>query len=86
MEIGIWDLIYQKKFQVIILFDRCSKVFKVLFKGLSCVCMEHPNGILVTGYPKDKYTKFNLTYTVKEIEQFPMLLIGMFLVNAIVTF
>ncbi len=47
---------------------------------------EHPNGILVTGYPKDKYTKFNLTYTIKEIEQFPMLIIGMFLVNAIVTF
>ncbi|HBF0379273.1 TPA: HAMP domain-containing histidine kinase [Clostridioides difficile] len=63
-----------------------AKFSRFFLKDYPVYVWEHPNGILVTGYPKDKYTKFNLTYTVKEIEQFPMLIIGMFLVNAIVTF
>lgn len=63
-----------------------AKFSRFFLKDYPVYVWEHPNGILVTGYPKDKYTKFNLTYTIKEIEQFPMLIIGMFLVNAIVTF
>lgn len=47
---------------------------------------EHPEGLLVTGYPKDKYTRFNLTYTIREIEQFPRLILVMLLLNAIITF
>ncbi|HBG5344622.1 TPA: HAMP domain-containing histidine kinase [Clostridioides difficile] len=63
-----------------------AKFSRFFLKDYPVYVWEHPNGTLVTGYPKDEYTKFNLTYTIKEIEQFPILIIGMFLVNAIVTF
>ncbi len=63
-----------------------AKFSRFFLKDYPVYVWEYPNGILVTGYPKDKYTKFNLTYTIKEIKQFPMLIICMFLVNAIVIF
>lgn len=63
-----------------------AKFSRFFLKDYPVYVWEHPSGTLVTGYPKDKYTKFNLTYTIDEISQFPMLIIGMLLFNAIITF
>lgn len=63
-----------------------AKFSRFFLKDYPVYVWEHPNGTLVIGYPKDMYTKFNLTYTIKEINQFPILIIGMLIVNAMVTF
>ncbi|MCC0649309.1 sensor histidine kinase [Clostridioides sp. ZZV15-6598] len=63
-----------------------AKFSKFFLKDYPVYVWEHPDGLLVTGYPKDKYTRFNLTYTVREIEQFPRLILIMLLLNAIITF
>nr|UWI50817.1 HAMP domain-containing histidine kinase [Clostridioides difficile] len=82
----IWEYDLPKEIPKHYTITEVAKFSKFFLKDYPVYVWEHPKGLLVTGYPKDKYTRFNLTYTVREIEQFPKLILIMLLLNAIITF
>lgn len=63
-----------------------ARFSRFFLKDYPVYVWEHPNGLLVTGYPKSMYTKFVLSYTIKEIKQFPMLILYVIVLNTLVTF
>lgn len=82
----IWEYDLPKEIPKHYTLTDVAKFSKFFLKDYPVYVWEHPEGLLVTGYPKDKYTRFNLTYTIREIEQFPRLILVMLLLNAIITF
>ncbi|MGO0881426.1 sensor histidine kinase [Clostridioides difficile] len=82
----IWEYDLPKEIPKHYTLTDVAKFSKFFLKDYPVYVWEHPEGLIVTGYPKDKYTRFNLTYTIREIEQFPRLILIMLLLNAIITF